>query len=151
METTSEDVDENNIYLFLEYIQDHTSRFFKTRRNASIIVSRVAFLPTSRKLALFPYKRSIVSFVAIANPAPLTIINLVEYSTTYCADISPRDSMLLTYRTVIPAIHQRTLLGLQFIGMFLPYNMLKNILLSIYSRFIQLRRTFRKRHTAIGM
>jgi hypothetical protein len=105
METTSEDVDENNIYLFLEYFQDHTSRFFKTRRNAFIIVSGVAFSPASRKLALFPYKRSIVSLVAIANPAPLTIVNLVEYSSTNRANIPPGDSTLLTYRTGIPAIY----------------------------------------------
>src|SRR5208282_2576165 len=127
METTSEDINENNIDLFLEYFQDHTSRFFKIRRNASLIVSEVAFPPASRKLALFPYKRSIVSFVAIANPAPLTTINLVEYSTTNRADIPPRDSMLLTYRTGILAIYQKTLLSLQFIRIFLSRNMFKYI------------------------
>ena len=151
METTSEDINENNIDLFLEYFQDHTSRFFKTRRNASLIVSGVAFPPASRKLALFPYKRSIVSLVAIANPAPLTTINLVEYSTTNRANISSRDSILLTYRTGILAIYQKTLFSLQFIRMFLSRNMLKNIPLSMYSRFIHLCRTLRKRHTPIRM
>jgi hypothetical protein len=38
------------------------------------MVSGVAFPPTSRKLALFPFKRWMVSFVDIARPAPLTTL-----------------------------------------------------------------------------
>jgi hypothetical protein len=65
------------------------------------MVSEVGLLPTSRKLALFPCRRSIVSFVAIAKPAPLTDVNSIEKSNTDCADISPRDSPSVNYRNDI--------------------------------------------------
>jgi hypothetical protein len=73
--SASKDVDENHIYLYKKGSGYTTCGFFSTRRNASLIVSGVAFPPASRKLALFPRKSLIVSFVAIASPAPLTTLD----------------------------------------------------------------------------
>src|SRR5579859_6726555 len=62
------------------------------------MVAGVAFPPASRKLAFSPFKRSMVSFVAIASPAPLTKSTNITKVCTNCADIPLSLSQLIHTR-----------------------------------------------------